>query len=105
MNSGHVDVASFLVQHGFDIHVTTPPPSGWSLLYFAVSSKNLTAVQYCLESGISPSRAALDGSSPMEFAQERGLVDAMDLMEKYTAVIRRECGYSGICRAGFICFC
>lgn len=86
MISGHVEVVGFLVQHGFDIRFTTPPPSGWNLLYFAVSSKNITAVQFCLEAGISPSRQVLDGSSPIEFARERGFTEAVSLMERYSDV-------------------
>ena len=86
MISGHVEVVGFLVQHGFDIRFTTPPPSGWNLLYFAVSSKNITAVQFCLEAGISPSRQVLDGSSPIEFARERGFAEAVSLMERYSDV-------------------
>ena len=86
MISGHVEVVGLLVQHGFDIQFTTPPPSGWNLLYFAVSSKNLTAVQFCLEAGISPSRQVLDGSSPIDFARERGFAEAVSLMERYSDV-------------------
>ena len=86
MISGHVEVVGFLVQHGFDIRFTTPPPSGWNLLYFAVSSKNITAVQFCLEAGISPSRQVLDGSSPIDFARERGFAEAVSLMERYSDV-------------------
>ena len=86
MISGHVEVVGFLVQHGFDMQFTTPPPSGWNLLYFAVSSKNITAVQFCLEAGISPSRQVLDGSSPIEFARERGFTEAVSLMERYSDV-------------------
>lgn len=52
--NSQLNVASFLLQHGFKSTTILPPPRGWSLLYFAIGTKNKDVVQFCLDQSLSP---------------------------------------------------
>lgn len=61
LNGGHVEVAQLLVEKGLDPAALLPPPRGWSILYFAISSNSIPAVTFCLEHNVSACRRAAVG--------------------------------------------
>ena len=54
ISNSQLEAANLLLQNGFSPFTTLPLPRGWSLLFFAVASKNPATVQFCLDLGLSP---------------------------------------------------
>lgn len=54
ITGNRLNIAQLLIRNGFDPFVTIPAPRGWNLLYFAVATKELATVQFCLDLGLSP---------------------------------------------------
>ena len=85
IGSGNTEIAEFLVQQEFDMNFTLPPPQELNLLHFAVISKNLKGVEFCLENGISPLSETADHLTAIDLAEEKGCDETMRALLKHFA--------------------